>query len=118
MEAFNFKKIRDLLFFEVQFSGELRGGTDLESEEFQKLTKELKTEAQSRIVFIDLNKVAFWDTEGMRQILGMVSDLNQKLGKRVYIIAPREGYLFNRAKEKYKLESDLIPWKTSKEGLV
>lgn len=122
MSAFTWSLKEDTHYFEVQFRGELRGGNDIASDSFQKLVKQIKTEAEDRIVFLDLSKVTYWDTEGMRRILkDLVSEMNRNLGAqgtRAYVIAPKNGYLFNRAKEKYELDSSLIPWRESKEGLV
>lgn len=121
METFSFTTSRDdVLFFEVNFSGELIGGSEITSEKFQKLIKQLRLEAESRVVFIDLNNVQFWDTAGMRQILGLTHEINSKLNThRVYIIGPKDGYLFKRAKEKYKDKVDItIPWQKDRSSIA
>lgn len=110
--AFDFTADENGPIYQVRFTGELIGGSDLASDKFQKLIRQIKTEAQSRVVLLDIRKVAFWDTEGMRETLGLAHKINSDLSSpRVYIVAPKNGYLFKRAVEKYQDKVDnTIPW--------
>lgn len=118
--GFTFKTInKSISIFEVIFDGELKGVEDFETEQFLKLEKQIDAEAESKIVLLNLNNVTFWDTEGMRHTLVLGRDINIKLeDSRVYIIAPKDGYLFKRAKEKYRdIVDKIVPWKVSSNSI-
>jgi anti-anti-sigma regulatory factor len=119
MSRFNFITTENTEYFEIKFKGEMIGLTDFEGEPFQKLTKQISKQAESRIVILDLNEVTMWDSEGMRQaLLYLAHEINSKHGTRIYIVAPRNGYLFNRAKEKYKhVVDNTVPWIEDKKSV-
>ena len=116
---FNFKINDDLSTTEILFSGELKGLLPFQAEDFLKLQKKIRSDAESKIVLLNLNDVGFWDTEGMRQILKFASEVNEKVGyNRVVIIAPTDGYLIRRAAEKYQNMINVsVPWFASEEEM-
>lgn len=113
MKHFTFVTNEDISTLEVAFTGELKGVSDFQVDLFTRLEKKIAVDAESKIVYINLSNVSFWDTEGMRHTLVLAHDINTKIGDaRVFIIAPRSGYLFNRAKEKYKdIVDKTVQWK-------
>jgi anti-anti-sigma regulatory factor len=92
----------ELPYFKITFQGEITGGTQIFSDEFQRLLKDTKRKAESTVILFNLSSVTFWDSEGMRQILGTINEINSIKDKRAYVLAPLSGYLYDRAKEKYK----------------
>lgn len=115
---FTFKEKDDISTFEIEFSGELKGLDDFSTDRFIKLVKKIRTDAESKLIYLNLHKVQFWDTEGMRQTILLAEEINIIIGdSRVFILAPRDGYLFKRAKEKYPDKIDkTVKWKTTSSG--
>lgn len=100
----------EIPYLKLSFTGELTGGTQIFSDEFQRQLKDVKRQSSSKVIIFDLSGVTFWDSEGMRQILGTIDEINSAKAKRAYVLAPSEGYLYERAKEKYKdkLENTIL----------
>lgn len=116
MSIYKFEEMTDdSAFLEVHFEGELRAGKDIESEEFQSLIKKIKKSSETKVVIIDISKLFFWDSEGMRKILTTLKDINQKQKNRAIVLGARSAKNFERAKEKYEVGTDEIPWFESKE---
>ena len=111
--TFRIKDEENVFTTEIIFTGELKGRSPFIEEDFQKLQRRIRKDAESKFVIMNLTEVTFWDTEGMRQTLKLAEEINQKIGQnRVYIVAPKEGYLISRAKEKYvDLIDKTVPWK-------
>lgn len=119
MTVYKYKEItNDPTIHEVLFEGELRAGRDIESEDFQSLIKRIKKASETKIVIIDVSSLFFWDSEGMRKILIPVREINQKQVKRAIIIGKLESKNFERAKEKYDIGTDSIPWYPSKDEFL
>lgn len=114
VQRFTFSIIDDISTLEVIFSGELIGTEDFQTDSFKSLVKKIKDAAESKIVFLDLRKVDFWDTEGMRNTVILANDINKKLNdSRVIIVAPLDGYLYARLKEKYENSLANLKWQES-----
>ena len=118
MKAFEYSISEDNNFYEVKFSGELRSGLELDSNSFLALIKDIKSHSESRVILIDLYEVTFWDSEGMRKILSLIEEINAKEPFRASILASRDTKNYERAKEKYDLNSDLIPWVESRDKFI
>lgn len=105
-------------FFEVSFSGELRSGKDLESDDFESLLKNIKKESHGKVIIIKLENMRFWDTEGMGKILRLIKEINSNKAFRAAVIAPKETKNFERAKEKHPVDTDIIPWEETIDAFV
>ncbi len=122
IKHFKFQLNDEISTLEIFFSGELKGIDDFKTDTFTKLVRKIKSDAESKLVYLNLNDIQFWDTEGMRQTLILAHDINSKVGNdlRVAIVAPRDGYLYKRAIEKYKdIVDKTVKWKiTSTSDLI
>ena len=118
MKTFEYNTNESTNFYEVTFSGELRSGLELNSDSFSDLLKLTKKQSKSRVILVDLYKLTFWDSEGMRKVLSLIEEINTREPLRAGILAPQNTKNYDRAKEKYKIGTELIPWVESKDKFI
>ena len=118
MKTFEYNINKSTNFYEVTFSGELRSGLDLDSNSFSELLKLIKGQSKSRVILVDLYGLTFWDSEGMRKVLSLIEEINAREPLRAGILAPQNTKNYDRAKEKYDIGPDLIPWVESKDKFI
>ena len=114
MKTFEYSTNKSINFYEVTFSGELRSGLDLNSNSFSELLKLIKSQSKSRVILVDLHGLTFWDSVGMGKVLSLIEEINARELFRAGILAPKNTKNYDRAKEKYEIGTDLIPWVESK----
>lgn len=119
MTVYRYTEIKaDTSFYELAFEGELRSGKDIESEDFSNLIKKIRKQAESKIVLLDLTNLQYWDSEGMRKLLIPVKEINSNYPDRAILIGSLKSKNFERAKEKYEVGKNQIPWFETKKDYL
>ena len=99
--------------------GEIRYGVAGEKfDDLLKVMEKIKVEYLSNVIIFDFSELKRWDSLGIRAIVPIILDLNQKLKRKgrmlISVVGDKEADTYAAVKDKYPdISDEIIPWHKS-----